>query len=47
MVLGPVRDYMDDSYDSCYEQFTEGQLQRTRDQYAAFRADGGAVVGNP
>ena len=42
----PVRNYMDYSYDSCYEQFTEGQAQRMRDQYAAFRADGGAVVGN-
>jgi len=42
----PVHNYMDYSFDSCYEQFTQGQAQRMIDQWSYFRADGGFSVGN-
>ena len=41
----PIRNYMDYSYDSCYDQFTPGQAKRMLDQYAYFRAGGGTAVG--
>jgi hypothetical protein len=41
----PVRNYMDYSFDSCYDQFTAGQADRMQDFYSYFRADGGSSVG--
>ena len=42
----PVHNYMDYSFDSCYDQFTQGQTVRMQSQYAYFRAGGGTSVGN-
>jgi hypothetical protein len=42
----PIHNYMDYSWDSCYDQFTAGQSVRIRNQWAYFRADGGHAVGN-
>jgi hypothetical protein len=34
----PIRNYMDYSYDSCYNQFTPGQTARMKSQYTTYRA---------
>ena len=42
----PVHNYMDYSFDSCYDQFTGGQGKRMVDQWTYFRAAGGFTTGN-
>lgn len=42
--LDSIHNYMDDSYDSCYNQFTVGQAARMQDQWNYFRAGGGFTV---
>ena len=41
----PIHNYMDYSWDSCYDQFTQGQTDRMQDFFSYFRAGGGTSVG--
>ncbi len=36
--LDPIHNYMDYSYDACYENFSDGQMRRMRRQFEAWRS---------
>lgn len=38
--LDPIHNYMDYSFDSCYEEFTRGQTERMQSQYLFWRENG-------
>jgi len=42
--LDSIHNYMDYSYDSCYDEFTSGQAARMQDQWLYFRANGGTTT---